>query len=281
MAEGQELQLLEPFNTEYRATRMLIEKVSRRWHWVAGSRYARWLHPALMQMHHTQLQNLENKYFGFFPDRPDYFEIDHLKWAVREKLPVYREMILRAARSTRIDPLFLAAVIYQESRFDRHARSSTGVRGLMQISQDTARHLGISNRTDPRQSIDGGSRYLRYLYMKLEGKGITGWDRWFVTLASYNQGYAHALDALRLTRRQGRDATSWRQIRRSYWLLRKEKYYKTVKYGPVRGNEAIGYVKKIRYFYYILKGLSVLPGAERKELAPLVQAFPVHWPALQ
>ena len=55
----------------------------------------------------------------------------------------------------------LAAIGYQESHWNPRAVSPTGVRGVMMLTADTAKQLGVSNRRDPRESILGGARYLR------------------------------------------------------------------------------------------------------------------------
>ena len=54
----------------------------------------------------------------------------------------------------------LAAVAYQESQQDPIATSETGVRGLMQLTEETARHLGVVDRLDARESAIGAAKYL-------------------------------------------------------------------------------------------------------------------------
>ena len=72
-------------------------------------------------------------------------------------------MFVAAQQATGIDWRLLAAVAYQESQWDPGATSETGVRGFMQLTEDTARHLGVADRTDPRQSVIAAARYLRDL----------------------------------------------------------------------------------------------------------------------
>lgn len=73
----------------------------------------------------------------------------------------------------------LSAVAYQESRYNKNARSNMGAIGLMQFLPSTARDYGI-DPTDPMQSIDGAARYLRDLYKKF--------GSWESALAAYNWG---------------------------------------------------------------------------------------------
>jgi membrane-bound lytic murein transglycosylase F len=182
------------------------------------------------------------------------------------------------AEKNGIDPLFLAAVIYQESRFNARARSRTGVRGLMMITQATAEDLDVADRLDPEQSIRGGAAYLRELWERLEPLGLEPWDRWFLALAAYNQGINHLRDAVELSRRMGGSGETWRDVKKVFPLLAWQKYYSQAKYGYTRGYEAVTYVDSIRYFYYILHGFVVLGRPEAEHLGPLLGAAPDGWP---
>ena len=68
---------------------------------------------------------------------------------------------------TAIEWRLVAAIAYQESQWDPAATSATGVRGFMQITGDTARHLGITDLLDPAQNVIAAARYLRDLKAKL------------------------------------------------------------------------------------------------------------------
>ena len=111
-------------------------------------------------------------------------------WWARLRYPLEHETIVRGhAQNYGLDPSLLAAVIYQESKFDVDARSSSGAIGLMQLLPDTAK--GIALRTggsrfrvddlyDPEINVRYGSWYLRHLldkYGDLES-----------ALAAYNAG---------------------------------------------------------------------------------------------
>ena len=80
-----------------------------------------------------------------------------------------------------VDPALVAAMVAIESSFRRGARSGRGAIGLMQLMPSTAEWLGVEDPFDPRQNIDGGVRYLRYLDQQVEGDLRT-------ILAAYNAG---------------------------------------------------------------------------------------------
>ena len=70
---------------------------------------------------------------------------------IKTLLPEFRSTFQRAQVATGVEWRLLAAIAYQESQWDPFATSETGVRGLMQITEDTAKHLGITDRLDPRR----------------------------------------------------------------------------------------------------------------------------------
>ena len=80
-----------------------------------------------------------------------------------------------------IDPLLLYSIMHQESSFKLHAVSPKGARGLMQLMPGTAARYGVSNIFDPKQNIEGGARYVRFLLDLFDGD-IN------LALAGYNAG---------------------------------------------------------------------------------------------
>ena len=111
-------------------------------------------------------------------------------WYVRIRYPLRYDAIVRGhARNYNLDPALLAGVIYQESKFSVHARSSSGAIGLMQLLPDTAKgiavHTGgsrfrVADLDDPEINVRYGSWYLRHLLDKY------GDER--TALAAYNAG---------------------------------------------------------------------------------------------
>jgi soluble lytic murein transglycosylase-like protein len=71
--------------------------------------------------------------------------------------------IREESRRYRVDPALVMALIHTESAYDQKAVSKTGAVGLMQLMPKTAQHYGVKDRTNAKQNINGGTRYLRHL----------------------------------------------------------------------------------------------------------------------
>ncbi len=99
----------------------------------------------------------------------------------------FKDLFLEAEELTQLDWEFLAAISFQESQWDPRAKSNMGVRGMMMLTQQTAKSLGITNRIDPRNSIMGGSRHLADITASIN-YGLTESDKINFTLATYNLG---------------------------------------------------------------------------------------------
>mgnify|MGYP002725664779 CR=1 FL=1 len=197
------------------------------------------------------LEELDEHWFGHL-DEFDYVEVLRFVERVDERLPRYRTYFEAAADKTEFDWHLLAAQAYQESHWDAEAVSPTGVRGIMMLTRPTAKEVGVDNRLDPAQSVDGGARYLQRLYNRLP-EGIDGQDRLWFALAAYNVGMGHIYDARTLARRQGLDPNQWQNVERMLPLLTRPKYYKSVKHGYARGYEPVRYVERIRDYYNMLR----------------------------
>ncbi len=169
----------------------------------------------------------------------------------RSTLPSYIRNIKKAARAHQIPWQLIAAVSYQESKWNPIARSYTGVRGIMQLTEETARMVGVENRLDPRQSIWGGTKYIKYLYEKMPSHLNTK-DRLALTLAAYNIGYGHLLDAQKLAVSLGKNPESWKDLKTVLPLLTKEKYFSRTSFGYARGYETVQYVERTKSYYHLL-----------------------------
>jgi len=89
--------------------------------------------------------------------------------------------ILDSGRRNSVDPLLLYAIMHQESTFKPRAMSYKGARGLMQLMPGTAQRFGVTSIWDPRQNIEGGTRYMRFLLDLFDGDVK-------LALAGYNAG---------------------------------------------------------------------------------------------
>ena len=181
----------------------------------------------------------------------DYVDLKKYHRRLKTRFPKYKEIIKRAAEKYGFDWRLIAAMVYQESHFNPRAKSFTGVRGMMQLTLETAKEIGIKNRLDPEQSIKGGVKYLKELYERYDGAKDP--DRVLITLASYNVGHGHILDAQKIAKERNLDPNSWSSLEVILPLLRYRKYYKKTKNGYCRGTEPVRYVNRILTYYDILK----------------------------
>jgi len=91
------------------------------------------------------------------------------------------QYLINSATNNGVDPLLLYSIMHQESSFKSRAISPKGARGLMQLMPFTAMRYGVTNIFDPRQNIEGGARYVRFLLDRFDGD-IS------LVLAGYNAG---------------------------------------------------------------------------------------------
>lgn len=181
-----------------------------------------------------------------------WFDVQRFQYHIETRLPLYQEQFEAVSKQYGIPWTLLAAQAYQESRWDRHAKSPTGVRGLMMLTRDTASSLGIKNRLDPYKSIEGGARYFAYLKEQVPDN-IVKRDRTWMALAAYNVGLGHIKDAQRLAERMDKNPYSWKELKTVLPLLAKKQYYKSLQYGYARGWEPVKYVKRIRAYHALLE----------------------------
>jgi len=197
-----------------------------------------------------RLDQIVERYYGFVEEMnivDSYLFQRYLK----ERLPAYRPFFEQAGKVTGLDWKLLAAIGYQESHWNPEAVSPTGVRGMMMLTELTAKELGVSNRQDPEQSILGGARYLERLVKKIPER-IKEPDRIWLALAGYNVGFGHLEDARVITNEQGEDWDRWSNVKKWLPVLRKKKWYSKTRYGYARGREPVDFVDSIRNYYDLL-----------------------------
>lgn len=197
-----------------------------------------------------QLEATLEKHYGFI-EVFDYVDTRKFGRRIKNVLPKYKKDFKAAASKFKLDWLLLAAQAYQESHWRVNAKSPTGVRGIMMLTQTTAKEMGVERRTDPGQSIKGGARYLSKLFKRVPDS-VPEPDRTWFALAAYNVGMGHMHDARALARRLNKNPDRWHDLSEVLPLLARKKYYKTLKHGYARGREPVLYVQSIRDYHDIL-----------------------------
>jgi membrane-bound lytic murein transglycosylase F len=196
--------------------------------------------------------------------RFEYEESREFQEHVADRLPRYRAWFEKAASASGLDWRLLAAIGYQESKWDPRAQSDDGARGVMMLTADTAQALGLKDRTDAEQSIYAGARYLAQVREKIPER-VAEPDRTWLTVAAYNVGFGHLEDARIITQELGKDPDSWAEVRLRLPLLAQERWYSRARRGYARGWEPVQFVDRIQRF---LRLLEWQPGESAPAVAP-------------
>lgn len=197
-----------------------------------------------------ELNNLLERYYGA-AGRSNFINLAVYQVRLQNRLPLFQKYFEDAGKKYNLDWRLLAAIGYQESFWDPKARSFTGVRGLMMLTEETAKQMNIDDLLDPQQSIHGGAGYLRHLLDRLPGR-IADTDRLWFALAAYNVGLYHLEDARILTQQQRGDPDRWNDVAQRLPLLADPKWAAKLKYGFARGQEAVIFVNRVRTYYDVL-----------------------------
>ena len=211
-----------------------------------------------------------------------YEESREFQGHVTDRLPNYRAWFEEAGAQSGIDWRLLAAVGYQESKWDPRAASDEGAVGVMMLTADTAQAMGIKDRTNPEQSIAAGARYLAQVREMIPER-IAEPDRTWLTIAAYNVGFGHLEDARIIAQSRGKNPDSWADVREELPLLAQERWYDRAKRGYARGWEPVQFVDRIQRYLRLLewqpgeaRATVVTPSAETTAPVP---GSPVAAPA--
>ncbi len=197
-----------------------------------------------------ELAQLIERYYTTSADN-DRYDVETFTMNLQNTLPKYQEMFEQVAEDFDMDWRLLAAISYAESEWKPTATSPTGVRGMMMLTNITAKEVGVTNRIDPLQSLRGGARYLKSILQFLP-KSVTGDDRLWFALATYNIGYGHVQDARIIAQQLGKDPDKWAELKETLPLLQKSQYHEKARHGYARGREPVRYVQNVRYYYNLL-----------------------------
>lgn len=216
------------------------------------------------------LRQLRDRYFGAISRLQEADRSEFLA-KVKTRLPQYLTQFKRAQATSGYDWRLLAALAYQESKWDTSAVSKTGVRGLMMLTGDTADRLGVRNRLDPYESIMGGARYMDYLRDELP-TSVPEPDRTWMAIASYNVGPGQINAARKGAKSMGLNPDSWADVKKALPLLGQTK-------GGVkiRGGEAVVTAENVRMYYAILSRL--YPASTGFSLSAPTRTYGISTPA--
>lgn len=174
----------------------------------------------------------------------EYVGARNLQADIAERLPALQPLFAAAASQYGLDWRLVAAVGYQESKWDPSAQSEAGAQGVMMLTESTAQSLGVTQRRDPAQNIDAGANYLAKVRGMIPER-IREPDRTWFALAAYNVGFGHLEDARILAQSQGRDADAWNDVKKFLPLLAEERWYRQAKRGYARGWEPVKFVEQV------------------------------------
>ncbi len=198
----------------------------------------------------SDLTYMLEKYYGY-AQIFDYVDTHRFLARVKTRLPQYRDFFIDAANKNNLRPSLLAAQSYQESHWNRKAKSPTGVRGIMMLTQPVAKSLGVTNRLHAEQNIYAGAKF--QAKMKKMVADVKEPDRSWLALSAYNVGRGHFRDAQSLARKLNKNPDRWSEMKEVLPLLSQKKYYKTLRYGYARGSEPVRYVTRIRNYDALLQ----------------------------
>ena len=181
-----------------------------------------------------------------------YEELRLFQVSLTQRLPHYRAWFEQAASQYGLDWRLLAAIGFQESRWDPQASSPNGAMGVMMLTSNTAQAMDIKNRTDPRQSIFAGARYLAQV-RSMVPTHIPEPDRTWFTLAAYNVGFGHMEDARIIAQTLGKNPDSWADVSKELPKLAQPRWFTRVKCGYAQGWQPVEYVEHVRQFMQLLE----------------------------
>ncbi len=182
----------------------------------------------------------------------DYESAHQFQSDIATRLPELQSMFEQAAQATGLDWRLLAAIGYQESKWQGAAASADGAQGIMMLTSDTAATVGVNDRSDLQQNILGGAKYLAQVIDTIP-KRIAEPDRTWLAVAAYNVGYGHIEDARVLAQMHGKNPDAWADVREQLPLLAQEHWYMRVKRGYARGWEPVKFVEQVRQYLAVLE----------------------------
>lgn len=213
----------------------------------------------LKNVRSTEYLSTSKRYFELSKG-PSPFLTDGLSIRKDGSISPYDVLFRKYASTIGWDWRLLSSIAYQESNFDPTVTNWTGASGLMQIMPKTARSLGLDSDDllDAETSIRGAAMLLKSYEQNLSQVSNKE-QRIKMTLASYNCGFGHILDAMALARKHKKNPHRWDDdnVGKYIYLKSRPEYYQdpVCKQGYLRGSETAAFVTEVwtRYKYYVKK----------------------------
>jgi hypothetical protein len=197
------------------------------------------------------------------PDAGEEFDESELEVRLGPDFGGYAPLIGKYSEVAGIDWRLVAALIFEESRFRPDVVSTAGAFGLMQVREIAARQVGLVAFRDPESNIRAGVTYLRHMaeeFAPARGRNLDA-----LTLAAYNMGPGHVLDAQSLAVELGFNPSRWDgSMDGVIHLLELPQFFERTQHGFAQGAEVVAYVNRIlsRYAAYRRRHPSVPPGVD-------------------
>lgn len=185
------------------------------------------------------LQQLASFYSPYAVKNEAWFFV---KRDLKNRLPTYKANFKQSAKEYDLDWHLLAAIGYQESLLKPDSVSPTGVKGLMMLTNNTAKAMGVENREDPLQSIQGGAKYFDHVLDMYQH--IPNPDRTWFALVAYNMGPGAVKQIQTALEAEGKNPNEWVNL---FDYLQRHQSTNS------RYVQAIHYVTRIRSFLEHIK----------------------------
>jgi membrane-bound lytic murein transglycosylase MltF len=173
---------------------------------------------------------------------------DPLGKAEKKHLKQLGALFRKYAKMYGFDWLKIAALAYQESRFDQEKKSGRGAVGVMQIKPDTAAdsNVNIKDVFKLENNIHAGVKYLAFLRDRyFDDAAIDPNAKVNFTVAAYNAGPARIESLRRKARKMGLDQNKW--FFNVEHVARKE-----------IGMETVQYVANLNKYYIAYKSMGAV-----------------------
>ena len=167
-------------------------------------------------------------------------------------ISAYDQIFKRAADKSGWDWRLIAALAYQESKFNPNALSFGGAYGMMQFMPNTGPTYGVFPDSPPEVQIMGGGRKLA-ADEKYWKEVPDDFQRKKFSMASYNAGRGHVMDAQRLAKKYGLNHLVWDDnVEKMILNLSKQEYYQdeVVRHGMMRSRTTYNYVREVTERYH-------------------------------